>query len=374
MADGPIRTVIVDDVDDLRFLVRLTLEHSGDFQVVGEAIDGEEAIARVAEARPELVLLDVAMPVKGGLEALPEIKSLVPEAKVVVLSGFQARSLAQRAIDLGATGYIEKGIPPRRLVQELLAMVRGTTHAPSTDRVVQASPAPAGETEMEASSQVDVEELLSFVAREIRNPLTVVQGLATALEMSWDRLDREQAAGIAARIAANSRYLDGVVKSIFLLGAHSADVLVERVTLGVEEMMKDITGHLRDVAPEHPLDTEIHPGLPAVIVDPDRFRQVLTYLVANAVRYSARGTPVLIRARRDLDTVVVEVFDNGPGFPRDQIPHAFDKFTRFHESSGLGLGLYISRRLMTAMDGEIWIKNQSTGAVVACRLPAAVPG
>lgn len=372
MTTQAIRTLVVDDVDDLRFLVRMALEHSRDFEVVGEAADGVQAVVKAAELRPDLVLLDISMPVEDGLEALPKIREVVPEAKVIMLSGFQAQRLAATAMSLGAIGYVEKGVPPRRLVRELFEMVRDGP-ADGGGRIVHASPSPLSDEPMEVSSQVDVEDLLSFVAHEIRNPLTVVQGLASALETSWQRLDGEQISDIARRIVVNSSYLDGVVKSIFLLGSQSTDLMLEWVTNDVESMMKEITGHLRDVAAEHPLTTEILPGLPPVQVDPARFRQVLTNLVVNAAKFSPRGAPITIRARRDLQSVIVEVIDEGPGFPPDRVGSAFHKFTRFHEGqSGLGIGLYISRQLMNAMGGEIWIKNSSRGAVVACRLPAVI--
>lgn len=369
---APITTLVVDDVEDLRFLVRMALEQSGHFRVVGEAGDGEAAVVMADQHKPDLVLLDISMPIQDGLEALPKIKSVSPTTKVVMLSGFEAHRLAEASLSLGAIGYIEKGVSPQRLVRDLVQMVRGDDLI-ERPRIVRASPA-AGQSRDEEPSPIDVEELLSFAAHEIRNPLTVVQGLASALETSWSRLDPDQIGNIAQRIAANARYLDGVVKSIFLLGGvHSGDLLVESSVESVDGMMREITGHLRDVAGDHMLETEIHPGLPPVRTDPARFRQVLTNLVVNAAKYSPVGSPILIRARRDLASVIVEVVDRGPGFPRDTIARAFDKFSRFHATgSGLGLGLYISRRLMHAMGGEIWIKNDPAGgAIVACRLPVS---
>lgn len=123
MTEVPYRTVLADDVFDLRFMVKLALERSGRFQVVGEAENGDEAVKLAEKHQPDLVLLDVSMPVKDGLEALPDIRTVSPNAKVVMLSGFEASRLASTAIESGASAYLEKGIPPGQLVTELLKVL-----------------------------------------------------------------------------------------------------------------------------------------------------------------------------------------------------------------------------------------------------------
>ncbi len=117
------RTVLADDVFDLRFMVKLALERSGRFEIVAEAENGDEAVQLAKEHQPDLVLLDVSMPVKDGLEALPDIKTVSPKAKVVMLSGFEASRLASTALKSGASAYLEKGIPPGELVTELLKVL-----------------------------------------------------------------------------------------------------------------------------------------------------------------------------------------------------------------------------------------------------------
>ena len=114
--------MVADDLPDARELTRLTLERTGRFQVVGEAGDGAEAIDMVARHRPDLLLLDLAMPRVDGLRALPAIRSASPETKVVVLSGFDRSRLAHRAMAGGAVAYLEKTVSSRLLVDELLAV------------------------------------------------------------------------------------------------------------------------------------------------------------------------------------------------------------------------------------------------------------
>ena len=110
--------VVVDDVTDLRFVVRLALQRSGRFDVVAEADNGHKGIEMAAAHQPDLVLLDLYMPTMDGLEALPRIRAAAPGAKVVVFSGM-ADVFAESAVAQGAAGVIVKGAPSSELIGQL---------------------------------------------------------------------------------------------------------------------------------------------------------------------------------------------------------------------------------------------------------------
>jgi DNA-binding NarL/FixJ family response regulator len=116
------RVLIADDDSDHRLLQRVTLGRDGRFDVVGEATDGAEALAMAVELRPDLVLLDLSMPRVDGLEALPQLRTAVPDSKVIMMSSFSRDQFAPAVMRAGAVGYLEKGMPQRRLVDEILAL------------------------------------------------------------------------------------------------------------------------------------------------------------------------------------------------------------------------------------------------------------
>lgn len=116
------RVVVADDFADMRHLVKLTLERSGRFKVVAEAENGAEAVDCARELQPDVLVLDLSMPVLSGMEALPQIREASPDTKVVVLSGFDRSRMERDAIAGGAVGYLEKGLRPAQLVDELLAI------------------------------------------------------------------------------------------------------------------------------------------------------------------------------------------------------------------------------------------------------------
>lgn len=118
-----VRVVVVDDAEDLRMIFELALSATDGFEVVGTAADGQEALAVCDRVRPDLVLLDLSMPVMDGLEALPLIRGMLPDAVVVVLSGFDAGHVRRQVLELGAAAYIEKGTPQGEVVARLRELV-----------------------------------------------------------------------------------------------------------------------------------------------------------------------------------------------------------------------------------------------------------
>ena len=104
-----IRVFLVDDVGAFRALMRFTLEEDPRIQVVGEAADGCEGVTGVEELKPDVVLLDLAMPVLDGFEAMPLMLERSPGTTIVALSGFTAERMAGPCIESGAHAYLEKG-------------------------------------------------------------------------------------------------------------------------------------------------------------------------------------------------------------------------------------------------------------------------
>lgn len=118
------RLLLVDDSSTLREALREALEQHG-ILVIGEAGDGAAAVQQARALRPDVVLLDVSMPVRDGLDALPDILGAAPGVHVVVLTANRSRHLAERALALGAAAYVEKG----SAIETIVAALRPHTGA-----------------------------------------------------------------------------------------------------------------------------------------------------------------------------------------------------------------------------------------------------
>jgi YesN/AraC family two-component response regulator len=120
---APIRVVVADDVADLRELVRIKLELEPGFTVVGEAENGAQAVEVTATTQPDFVLLDLAMPVMDGLQAIPKLRHVAPHTRIAVLSGFDNGTMAATALELGADLYLDKRTALIELPTPLLQLI-----------------------------------------------------------------------------------------------------------------------------------------------------------------------------------------------------------------------------------------------------------
>jgi PAS domain S-box-containing protein len=123
--------VVVDDAAEIRALVRTRLRLSNRLEVVGEGASGRDAIALAEQHHPALMLLDVSMPEMDGLEALPRVREISPETRVVMYSGFSEVGLAERTIELGAAAFFEKSSSLDSLVDDLLAVLGEHARGPA---------------------------------------------------------------------------------------------------------------------------------------------------------------------------------------------------------------------------------------------------
>jgi len=103
-----IRVLVCDDSDAFRALLRYTLQEDLGIEVVGEAADGMAAIDEAERLQPDVVLLDLTMPILDGMDAIPVMLERAPAARVVALSGWGADRMQQAALDQGAIAYVEK--------------------------------------------------------------------------------------------------------------------------------------------------------------------------------------------------------------------------------------------------------------------------
>lgn len=122
-----IRILIADDQEIIRKSLRIVLDSAADIEVVGTAADGKEAVDLAVEWKPDLVLMDIHMPILDGVEATACIKTIQPEIKVLVLTTFQDVQYVLGALNAGAEGYILKAIDPTDLAAAIRLVYRGET-------------------------------------------------------------------------------------------------------------------------------------------------------------------------------------------------------------------------------------------------------
>jgi len=123
----PIRILVVDDFAPWRNFVSCMLAMKSEFEVVGEASDGGKAVEKAVELKPDLILLDIRMPVLNGIEAARQIRKLVPECKIIFLSQESSSEVMEEAMNVGASGYVIKSMAGNDLLAAVEAVLLGET-------------------------------------------------------------------------------------------------------------------------------------------------------------------------------------------------------------------------------------------------------
>ncbi|MFF8438722.1 MULTISPECIES: response regulator [Streptomyces] len=212
MADKTIRVLLVDDHQVVRRGLRTFLEIQEDIEVVGEASDGEEGVARTEELRPDVVLMDIKMPGTDGIEALRRLRELENPAKILIVTSFTEQRTVVPALRAGASGYVYKDVDPDALAGAIRSVHAG--HVLLQPEVAGALLAQddAGSGTGRGSTLTERErEVLGLIAdgrsnREIARALVLsektVKTHVSNILMKLDLADRTQAALWAVRNGA----------------------------------------------------------------------------------------------------------------------------------------------------------------------------
>ena len=416
-----IRVVIVDDAQPLRALLRSTLSRDGRFDVVGEAGDGREGVRVVLSNTPDVVLLDLAMPVMDGLEVIPRIVAGSPATRIVVLSGFEARQVEEEVIELGAAAYLPKGVRPRELTDTLSRLCRdvpvcaanGRRPAATPVAALVTAPDPAGmgppdtclhlvdvmegtgdmterrnsvdtlermnreleqRTEQLVRTNAELEQLASVLSHDLNEPLRVVAGFARLLaEDCSDHLDD-----------TGQAYLHHITLGVIRMRA-LIDDLIAYARVGADTTTGepvDCGAVMRAVADALSLtlantDAELSVGdLPLVGGPGGDLYQLFSNLVGNALKFVAAGVRprVAVDSRAEDDRWHFTVTDNGIGIDPARRERVFRMFQRLHPADtydGTGIGLAICQKVVERRGGRIWIEGAPQGgSVVHFTLPA----
>ena len=127
------RLLIVDDHEVVRRGIRSLLTNHNRWEVCGEAVDGQDAVDKARELKPDLIIMDVSMPRLNGLEATPIIRSVLPDCEVLILSQHESPQMIQQALKAGARGYVVKSSVARDLLVALETVIR---HEPFFDQTI----------------------------------------------------------------------------------------------------------------------------------------------------------------------------------------------------------------------------------------------
>ena len=217
------------------------------------------------------------------------------------------------------------------------------------------------------------QELIESIAHDMQTPLAALQGMAQTLARGEPLPPERQRELHQAMLRQTIRLRHLVAQFLDYSRIEAGRTLSFNVApTDVAERVASIAstfGHA------NPIEVDVPADLPPAFVDADRLLQVLANLISNAVKFSARGSPILVSARETGDELELVVTDHGRGMSETELSRAFEKFYRGSsapEATGSGLGLYITREIVEGQGGKITATSRpGEGCRVAVRLPKA---
>jgi signal transduction histidine kinase len=348
MNPGP-KILIVDDNESSRLLLTDTMKAQGydtDF-----ARNGLEALEKVKEFRPDLILLDVMMPVMDGFEACRRLKS-VEETRYITVVMLTARGEIEDKVvglEIGAEDYIVKPFS----VVEVTARVKSFLRM----RALQSRLA-------ESEKLAALGGMVDGIAHEVRNPLTTIGGMARRLFEHEKDPERR-------------RYVEMIMKSVERMEKMMARIddykriLAGRFERGdINEVIKKAVGEVSPLVGDKRISfrTELMPDPPRFPMDSGNLKIAVFNVLLNSVEAMEKEGEIRIQTLPSMEnSIILKISDNGPGMDEEFVREIFHPF---HTSkiTGAGLGLAITHRIVTDHRGTIEVESKpSKGTTVTMR-------
>jgi signal transduction histidine kinase len=374
------KVLLVDDHAAIRKSIRQLLELKTTFEIVGEGSNGMEAVAAVDRLKPDVVLMDMNMPVMSGVEATRAIKERHPHVKVLALTAFGEMPLVAEMVRAGAAGYLLKGGRPDELIDSLHAVARGQGALDKeVTRGVLDDAAELYRKEQErahALAELDrmKSEFVSVVSHELRTPLTTIKGSAATLQRSWAHLEDATRMDFLDSIKYQCDRLTHMIEKILTVSG------IQRGGIGLHPTIFSLSLLAREAvdlaAPRRGERTiELEPSEVLASGDRGRIRDVALSLIENALDYTTGR--IVVRVCQNDGTPRLEVIDEGPGIDKKKLQQLLSRpFVQGDSSDtrrvgGLGLSIYIARQVLETSGGRLEVETgPDRGSVFAMVLPS----
>lgn len=342
------RVLVVDDEYRNRELLRAALEPFN-YEVV-IAAGGEEALALVASSRPDVVLLDVAMPGMDGLEVCRRIRADAHGAglPVIMVTAHVERDERLAGIAAGANDYLTKPVD----LEDLTLRVRNAVAVKRLADAVAENLAKLQELERLRDA------LTHMVVHDLRSPLAAIMLSLDSLAMAPRETDRVKLLGMAQ---TSLRTMESMITGLLDVSRLEAGELVpqreecDAVTVAGQVVEVCRAGH-----PDRQIAIEATGEPPVIKADRELLRRILTNLVGNALKFTRAGGMVTVTLSREGDGLRVGVADDGPGIEAKDHAKIFEKFGQVqgpHARMGTGLGLTFCRLAVEAHGGRIGVTS-----------------
>lgn len=366
-----IRVLIVDDHAMFAESVARLVQTDGDIEVVGIASTSAEALTLATQLRPDVAIVDYALPDADGTTTAEDLRTVSPETMIVLLTGMPDAGVVAAAVQAGCSGFLTKDNASADLIRAIRMVHSGQAFIPSNHL-----------TNLHRGLAIEKlkSEFLARISHELRTPLAGILGYGKLL--AHGGAYTEKAGAIANEIVEAGERLQRVVEILeFTASTAVGEFHVLPTEMPVERIVDHVLAKWHDrLDGVHPLTVELHGAPLQVMADARWVERALDELVDNAVKFSPVGgtvtldvQPVVVDGRR---MVEFSVLDNGRSMSPAEQAVAFEEFLQLdpsdtREHGGLGLGLALVRRVALAHGGTVHYEAmEPSGSRISIDLPA----
>ncbi|WP_375467033.1 ATP-binding protein [uncultured Nostoc sp.] len=353
------RILLVDDSADSLRLLQVTLKLKGYNVIIAES--GAEALVKIAESPPDLVLLDVVMPDMDGYEVTRQIKhnSNLPFIPILLVTGSEKSSVV-KGLDAGADEFICKPVDKKELLARVRALLR-LKHSMDEQLFL---------------SQRR-EDFVTRLTHDLRTPLIAADQFLKLLQRGVFGNTLSAMRESLEQMAQSNQTLLSMVDTLLEVYQYEAGgKTLDFFVVDLWELCQQVVQELMPLADVKHLTLKavLTKGTEASLVrvkgDRLELRRLLTNLVGNAIRFSDTGS-VEVRLNSTVQGVTIEVEDTGIGMNPEEQLLLFDRFRQGkHQRRGNGLGLYLSRQIVEAHQGNISVSSTiGKGTIFTVYLP-----
>ncbi len=370
------RVLVIDDELGPRESLRILLKN--DYTVFC-ASSVDQGIDYLEKEQMDVVVLDIRMPDKSGLDGLREIRKIDPEVSVIMLTGYGALETAQKAIRLGANDYVKKPFE----VQEMQEMIKRYVERTQMERRVTRTGEDLQDLNRKLLDELtDMQNMASLCqasqefVHDLRNPLTIVLGYVELLSDQLRSIESE----LGSHYGATARYMDVIAANAERCrelartwqGMSKKEGMTEAIR--VNELLEEIRSGIDFLASseETRVIYDLNSNGAEVLASRTQLTRALHNVVTNALQaVSEEDGEVHIVTHQTEDTVEITVKDNGEGIPQAHLSRIFEPyFTTKKEGKGTGLGLAITKKILEDCSGSLSVRShEGKGTSISMRLP-----
>jgi signal transduction histidine kinase len=368
--------LVIDDERGPRESLRMVLKYDYDVHLADRVDAGVELLR---EKKPDLVIMDIRMPEKNGIEGLQEIREIDPNVSVVMLTGYGDLDTAQKAIRFGATDYLQKPFDVneiqeviRRYVDRSRLNKRKSRAQEEMQKMVQSLGREVGKTKKLTSLGAASSELV----RDLRNPLTIIRGYLDLLVYELKEKQELSSEGMDEyldQIESNVARCTELVESWRALGRMDFSQMQR---LSLPKLLKDC---FRDAAAHSEIafsvETDGVEDRFEMLGERQQIKRALQNLIDNAVAaVEHESSPsITVHCAMDSSNLEIQIRDNGCGVDMKTLRWIFEPLDDSAAiEQGTGLGLFITKKVLEMHLGTLKLESRpGEGAIATVRVPQA---